>query len=180
MLPVFDQPFQLSADASNYGVGSVLEQEKELKWHPIAYFSKHLNKTERNYSTSEKELYAIVLSVEHFRQFLYGTTFTVYTDHAPLQFLLKIKNPSSRLMRWINRLNMFNFSIQYRKGSKHGNADSMSRLTTDPDEDENQQQSEEVIINILISTLTQLNEDQAKDPDLVWLYNLKCKAQRCF
>jgi hypothetical protein len=68
-LPRFIQPFVLETDACNYGVGAVLAQLRDAYWHPVAYFSKHLSKQERNYSTSEKELFAIVLAMEHFRQF---------------------------------------------------------------------------------------------------------------
>ncbi len=72
-----------------YGVGAVLAQLEDAYWHPVAYFSKHLSKQERNYSTSEKELFAIVLAMEHFRQFLYGVQFVVITDHQPLKYILK-------------------------------------------------------------------------------------------
>ena len=68
--PRFDQPFIIESDASNFGVGGVLSQEFNNQMQPIAYFSKHLTATERNYSTTERELYAIVLLIEHFRQFI--------------------------------------------------------------------------------------------------------------
>ena len=70
ILPRLNEPFQVETDASGYGVGGVLAQERKTDWLPVAYFSQRLSKCERNYSTSEKELYAIVLSVEYFRQFL--------------------------------------------------------------------------------------------------------------
>ncbi len=119
ILPRFNQPFVFETDACNYGVGAVLAQLRDAYWHPVAYFSKHLSKQERYYSTSEKELFAIVLAMEH-RQFLYGVQFVVITDHQPLKYLLTIIEPASRLLRWFNRLNMFSITIQYRKGIKNG------------------------------------------------------------
>ena len=77
----------------------VLTQMRSDFWKPGAYFSRRLNK-------SEKELYAIVLAVEYFRQFLYGTEFKVTTDHKPLKYTLTVKEPASRLLRWLNRLNI--------------------------------------------------------------------------
>ena len=107
LLPQMDQPFQVETDASGYGVGAVLRQMRSDFWKPVAYFSRRLNKSERNYSTSEKELYAIVLAVVYFRKFLYGTEFKVITDHKPLKYMLTVKEPVSRLLRWLNRLNKY-------------------------------------------------------------------------
>ena len=176
-LPIFTQPFRVETDASNYGAGGVLTQMYNDFWHPVAYFSKHLTKTERNYSTSERELFAIVLTVEHFKQFLYGVEFVVITDHKPLKYLLTTKEPSSRLLRWINRLSMFNYRIEYRKGTKNGNADALSRLCTEPDDDEDRESVEPAIINFIVSYSKQLNEQQLQDPNLKWLYDLKMRAK---
>ena len=72
-LPNMNLPFEIETDASGYGVGGVLTQERLSKPMPVSYFSRRLNKSERNYSVSERELYAIVLAIEYFRQFIYGT-----------------------------------------------------------------------------------------------------------
>lgn len=93
--------FFLNTDASDYAIGSVLQQETEkgiLK--PIAYASRTLNKAELNYSTIEKELLAIVWSVKHFRPYLYGRKFTILSDHNPLQWLFNVNDPGSSLLRW--------------------------------------------------------------------------------
>ena len=89
---------------------------------------------------------AIILSVEHFRQFLYGNRFKVWTDHQPLKYLLSIKEPAARLVRWINRLNMFDLEILYKKGTANADADSMSRMPQEPDEDENVVEDETIMI----------------------------------
>ena len=70
-LPDYDKPFRIECDASKYGVGGVLSQQCGKQWKPIAYFSKHLSQVEKNYSTSERELLAIVLCVEYFKQYIY-------------------------------------------------------------------------------------------------------------
>ena len=83
-LPDFSLPFRLCCDASKYGIGAVLEQKINGVWRPIEYYSKHFNKTERYYNVSERELYAIVCAFVFFKIYLYGSTFTVVTDHQPL------------------------------------------------------------------------------------------------
>ena len=76
----------------------MLSQLKDKTDLPIAYYSRILNEPECNYSTIEKELLAIVSSVEHFRPYLLGQEFVIYTDHRPLQWLFSCQNPSSRLI----------------------------------------------------------------------------------
>ena len=90
ILPHLNEPFRVETDASGYGIGGVLTQERlfntQNEWLPVAYFSQRLNKCERNYSATEKELYAIVKAIEYFRQFLYGINFKILTDHKPLEY----------------------------------------------------------------------------------------------
>ena len=99
-LPDFDKPFRVDADACLYGVGATLEQtcdETGKKWKPVAYFSKHLSEAQQQYSTSERELLAIILACEHFKQFSYGVKFDVVTDHRILKQLFVFTNLSPRL-----------------------------------------------------------------------------------
>lgn len=126
--PNFSQQFVLTTDASNVGIGGVLSQIKDSKDLPIAYYSRTLNKSEQNYSTTEKELLAIINSVEHFRPCLYGQKFVIFTDHRPLQWLFNCKNPSSKLLRWRLRLNDYEYEIRYKPGRINSNADGLSRL----------------------------------------------------
>ena len=177
ILPRMNEPFHVETDASGIGVGGVLAQERNKTWLPVAYFSQRLNKCERNYSTTEKELYAIVLSIEYFRQFLYGTNFIVITDHKPLQYLLSVKEPASRLLRWINRLNNYDYTIEYRKGITNGNADGLSRLPTEEDEHENIENEEPIIINVIIAE-EPIDARQLNDYNLLWIYNLKIEATK--
>ena len=102
-LPNYELSFNIASDACDYGVGGVLSQEgqdyvmqiqvvakpssKKVKRfeRPISFFSKQLNKQQAKYSATERELLAIVLTVEHFKQFLYWKKFKIYTDHQPLK-----------------------------------------------------------------------------------------------
>ena len=134
-LPDFDKPFRIECDASKIGISGVISQKHGCHYKPIAFYSKHLSKTERAYSTSERELLGIVLSVEHFKQYIYGRHVEIWTDHEPLKFLSTADVPSPRLARLQKRLNIYNYSIQYRPGKANGNADALSRLV---EEDENE------------------------------------------
>ena len=87
-LPNFDLDFKVTSDASDLGYGAVLEQEIEEKERSISYFSKCYTLSQKNYSTSEKELLGIVMAVEHWSSYLYGKKFIIYSDHKPLAWML--------------------------------------------------------------------------------------------
>ncbi|GBL80842.1 Retrovirus-related Pol polyprotein from transposon 297, partial [Araneus ventricosus] len=125
--PRTDKDFILDTDASNEGIGAVLSQNTGNEERVIAYFSKSLGKPERNYCVTRKELLAIVKSIEHFHHYLYGRKFLLRTDHASLRWLLNFKEPEGQIARWIQRLQEYDFEIQHRKGTSHGNADTLSR-----------------------------------------------------
>ena len=126
--PNFSKPFNLTTDASNYALGAILSQGPIGKDLPIAYASRTLNDTELNYSVIEKELLAIVWATKYFRPYLYGRKFNIITDHKPLQWLFSLKDPNSKLYRWRTKLEEFDYSIIYKKGSSNTNADALSRI----------------------------------------------------
>ena len=97
----------------------------------IAYPVRSLSRAERNYSTTRKELLALVWGTEHFETFLYGRRFLVRTDHSALQWLRNFKNPRGQVARWLERLSDFDFEVEHRPGQLHGNADRLSRLPWD-------------------------------------------------
>ena len=114
--PDYKKEFTLTTDASNVGLGAVLSQDG----HPCCFISRTLNGAEQNYSTSEKELLAIVWATQRLRQYLLGRTFNIQTDHQALKWLHNVKNPSSRLLRWRLRLEEFNYNpIEYIRGREN-------------------------------------------------------------
>lgn len=125
--PDFSKPFLLSTDASSVAIGAILSQMHNGQEHPVAYASRQLNKAERNYGATERELLALVWATKHFRCYLYGNKFTAITDHSALKWMLSLKDPSSRLTRWALRLSEFDYEVIHKPGKRHSNADALSR-----------------------------------------------------
>jgi hypothetical protein len=124
------KPFILDTDASETGLGGVLSQEQEGGQEGvIAYGSRALTKQEKRYSTTRKELLAIVTFIQKFRPYLLGSTFVLRTDHHSLKWLKSFRNPEGQLARWLEKLQEYNFEVEHLPGRKHGNADSLSRMS---------------------------------------------------
>ena len=131
MYPDFSKQFIVQTDASLTAVGGVLSQINDLgEEHPVAYCSRTLNPAERNYTVTERECLAVIYSYQQFRVYLHGTKFKVVTDNSSLQWLKTLKEPEGRLARWVIKLQAYNYTIEHRAGSKHQNADGLSRLPT--------------------------------------------------
>ena len=140
-LPSFKGTFKLATDASNSAVGAVLSELIDGEEKVIAYASKVLSKTERRWPTYDKELWAIVWAIRHFRQYLVGAPFEVLTDHKPLlnapQSIDVDKDATGRRGRWAVELSTHDFQVTHRKGLDNGNADAMSRrMSRNMDEEE--------------------------------------------
>jgi hypothetical protein len=133
--PNWGLPFEIMCDASDYAVGAVLGQRVEKLPHVIYYASKTLNDAQLNYSTTEKELLAVVFALDKFRSYLLGSKIVVYSDHAALKYLLSKKDAKSRLIRWILLLQEFDIEIRDKKGSENVVADHLSRLVVDFNDD---------------------------------------------
>lgn len=127
--PDFTKEFRVTVDASHLGCGAVLSQEQDGCDSPISFISRTFKKGECNKAIIEKELIAIHFALKTFRHYLYGQKFTVLTDHKPLIYLFKLKNPSSKLMRIKMDLEEFDFTIQHIKGSENVVADALSRIS---------------------------------------------------
>ena len=119
--------YYLDTDASDMGIGAVLSQEQDGIERVIAYASRSMNRAERNYCVTDKELLAVRYFIEYFRQYLLGRHFCVRSDHQALRWLFQLKEPKGRIARWLERLSAYDFSIEYRPGRKHNNADGLSR-----------------------------------------------------
>nr|GEV56636.1 reverse transcriptase domain-containing protein [Tanacetum cinerariifolium] len=126
--PNWDQPFDLMCDASDYVVGDVLGQRVEKHFQPIHYASKTTNQAETNYTTTEKEMLAVVYAFEKFRSYLIMNKIIVYTDHSALKYLFSKKDAKARLLRWILLLQEFDFKVIDNKGAENYAADHLSRL----------------------------------------------------
>jgi len=125
--PDFARPFVVTTDASKNAIGGILSQGPVGKDLPISYVSRLLNGAEQNYSTIERELLAIVYSVNYFRPYLFGCKFSLVTDHKPLVWLNSVKDPSSRLVRWRLKLAEYDYEMLYKAGKINANADALSR-----------------------------------------------------
>ncbi|CAN6679368.1 unnamed protein product [Malus baccata var. baccata] len=131
--PDWSLPFELMCDASDYALGVVLGQRRDKKPHVIYYASRTLNDAQLNYSTTEKELLAVVFALDKFHSYLLGTKVIVYTNHAALKYLLTKKEAKPRLIRWMLLLQEFDVEIQDKKGSENVVADHLSRIVHEED-----------------------------------------------
>lgn len=129
-LPHPDAPISIATDASEIAVGSVLQQKINDNWEPLAFFSKKLEPAETRYSAFDRELLAIYLSVKHFRYYVEGRSFNIYTDHKPLVFAINSKTERSpRQSRHLDFIAQFTTDIRYVQGEENVVADTMSRIS---------------------------------------------------
>nr|GEZ32666.1 retroelement Pol polyprotein-like [Tanacetum cinerariifolium] len=126
--PNWDQPFELMCDASDYAVGVILGQRIKKHFRPIHYASKIMNQAEANYTTTKKEMLAVVYTFKNFWSYLIMNKSIVYTDHSALKYLFAKKDTKARLLRWIFLLHEFDFKVIDTCGAENYAADHLSRL----------------------------------------------------
>lgn len=164
--PVHRAPLNIMTDASDTGLGAVLQQKINNKWKPLAFYSKSMSPTQRRYSVYDRELLAIYTAIKHFRRLIEGNQVTVQTDHKPLSYALSkpsSNNDTPRRERQLSFISQFCTDIIYLEGKQNTVADWLSRI-------------EEIIIPSSIN-FEQLTDDQARDDDLE---SLKAKQNLTF
>ncbi|WJZ84470.1 hypothetical protein VitviT2T_004073 [Vitis vinifera] len=121
-------PFEVMCDANNFAIEVVLGQREDGKLYVIYYANKTLNEAQRNYTTTEKELLAVVYALDKFRVYLVESFIVVFIDHSALKYLLTKQDAKARLIRWILLLQEFNLQIKDKKGVENVVSDHLSRL----------------------------------------------------
>ena len=126
--PNWQLPFEVMCDASDLAIGAVLGQREGGKPYVVYYASKTLNETQRNYTTTKKELLVVVYALDKFRAYLVGSDIIIFTDHSTLKYLLTKQNAKARFIRWVLLLQEFNLQIRDKKGVENVVIDHLSRL----------------------------------------------------
>ena len=116
-------------DANDLAIGAVLGQREDGKPYVVYYVSKTLNEAQRYYTTTEKELLAVVYALDKFRAYFVGSDIIIFIDHSALKYLLTKKDAKARLTRWVLLVQEFNLQIKDKKGVENVVAYHLSRLT---------------------------------------------------
>ena len=125
-----DKKMRMEVDALDYATGDILSmEERDGKWRPVAYLSKSLNETERNYEIHDKEMLAIIKGLESWRHLLEGAQFKfkIWTNHKNLEYFIKTQKLNHRQARWALYLLRFDFTLKHMLGTRMGKVDGLSR-----------------------------------------------------
>lgn len=138
-------PLRVKCDASDFALDAVLSQLQDEKWHPLEYFSKALNSTERNYKIYDKELMAMIIALKSWRQYLLDTEtpIEIWSDHQNLGYFREPQKLNRRQARWFSELQDYNFSLHHKSGLLMGKPNTISRR---PDFDQGKGDNEDIIV----------------------------------
>jgi len=145
--PQDSEPFRIEADSSDFTSGAVLSQQlpREEKWHPVAFYSKSLSPVEWNYEIHDKEMLAIIRTLEEWRHFLEGARHPVeiWTDHKNLEYFMTAKKLNYHQACWSLYLARFDFKLTHRPGRFMGKLDVLSQR---PDHGKGTSDNEDVVL----------------------------------
>jgi hypothetical protein len=144
-IPTDDDPYRVEADSSGKAIGAVLSQQQDGVWKPVAFLSKALNETERNYEIYDRELLAIMTALAEWRHHLMGAPvdFEVWTDHQNLGYFRKPQKLNRRQARWVTELSNYHFSLHHKPGKTNQRADLLSRRA---DHQDGENDNENVVV----------------------------------
>ena len=120
---------RIEVNVSDYAIGVLSMKCKDRKWRPVAFLSKSLDKTKRNYEIHDKKMLAVIRGLENWRHLLKSVKyrFEVWTDHKNLEYFIKIQKLNQRQAHWMLYLSRFDFILKYVLGTKMEKADRLSR-----------------------------------------------------
>ena len=140
--PDWSKEFEIMCDVSDYAMRAVLGQRKKKIFRAIYYASKTFNEAQENYSTTEKEMLAMVFACEKFRPYILRSHVIIHTNHATIKYLMAKKDVKPRLIKWALLLQEFDIEIRDKKGNDNVMADHLSRIEK-PTKDEKEAKIEE-------------------------------------
>ena len=161
--PDWNMELEIMCDASDFAMGAVLGQKAEKVFKAINYASKTFNEAQENYSTTGKEMLAIVFASEKFRPYILGSQVIIHTDHAVIKYLMAKKEAKPRLIRWVLFLQEFDLEIKDKKGCDTVIADHLSRV----EKPTVQEQEREIVENFPDEQLFQLSLQSLWCADIV-------------
>lgn len=127
-MPNFDEPFVITTDASNTGIGAVLSQQDR----PIAFMSRALGISKQTWSTYAKEMLAVLQAVRTWRPYLLGRKFFIHTDQRSLKYMVEQRVITPEQQNWVSKLLGYDYEIIYKPGKENKVADALSRVQGSP------------------------------------------------
>ena len=129
IFPDWNKKFHVHVDASSIALGAILSQPGEGDIdHPIAFASRNLSITEKNYTTTEREGLTMVYALQKFRHYLLGSHFKTYTNHSALKYLVNKPMLGGRICRWLLLFQEYDFDIVVKPGRINKEPDHLSKL----------------------------------------------------